>query len=493
MESRIKDISLAEFGLQDMEIAKTDMMGLVELQRKYRDSKPLKGARITGSLHLTIETSVLVETLYELGAEIRWCSCNIYSTQDHAAAALVKKNIATVFAWKNETIEDYWVCLNDAMTWRNPNDKDKICGPNLIVDDGGDATLILHEGVKAEIEYEKYNKIPEYLETELDENGKQLSMDLKCMYKVLKMELLKNPFRWRGMLKDLYGVSEETTTGVLRLKIMESEGKLLLPAINVNDSVTKSKFDNTYGCRQSLLHGLFNGCIQMLAGKKIVVLGYGEVGKGCAQGLSGVGARVIVTEIDPICALQASMEGYQVSVLEDVVSEADIFITATGNKDVITVEHMRKMKENAYIANIGHFDDEIDVYGLENYPGIKVIEVKQNVHKFTFPDTQKSVILLCKGRLVNLGCATGHPPLVMSMSFTNQVLAQMDLWKSRELVDRSKNTRFFVKKLSKELDEYVARLHLDVLGIKLTKLTETQAKYINVSINGPYKSEDYRY
>lgn len=491
MESKIKDISLADYGLQDMEIAKTDMMGLVELQRKYKDSKPLKGARITGSLHMTIETAVLVETLYVLGAEVRWCSCNIYSTQDHAAAALVKRNLATVFAWKNETIEEYWTCLNDAMTWRDGSGKS--CGPNLIVDDGGDATLILHEGVKAEMEFEKQNKIPEYLERDVDENGKQLSMDMKCMYKVLKTELMSNPNKWRGMLKDMYGVSEETTTGVLRLKIMESEGKLLLPAVNVNDSVTKSKFDNTYGCRQSLLHGLFNGCIQMLAGKKAVVLGYGEVGKGCAQGLSGVGARVIITEIDPICALQASMEGYQVSLLEDVVSEADIFITTTGNRDVITVEHMRKMKENAFVANIGHFDDEIDVYGLENYPGIKVTEVKQNVHKFTFPDTQKSIILLCKGRLVNLGCATGHPPLVMSMSFTNQVLAQMDLWENRGSVDRSKNQGFHVKKLSKELDEYVARLHLDILGIKLTRLTEAQAKYINVPINGPYKSEDYRY
>ncbi|KAJ1607739.1 S-adenosylhomocysteinase [Cryptosporidium canis] len=493
MESKIKDITLAEYGFQDMEIAKTDMMGLVELQRKYGETKPLKGARITGSLHMTVETSVLVETLFVLGAEIRWCSCNIYSTQDHAAAALVKKNLATVFAWKNETIEEYWMCINDAMTWRDPTDKDKTFGPNLILDDGGDATLILHEGVKAEIEFEKNKVIPEYLDREVDENGGHLSMDVRCMYKVIKMELAKNPNKWRNMLKDLYGVSEETTTGVLRLKVMESEGSLLLPAVNVNDSVTKSKFDNTYGCRQSLLHGLFNGCIQMLAGKKVVVLGYGEVGKGCAQGLSGVGARVIVTEIDPICALQASMEGYQVSLMEDVVSEADVFITTTGNKDVITVEHMRQMKENAYIANIGHFDNEIDVYGLENYPGIKVTEVKQNVHKYTFPDTKRSIVLLCKGRLVNLGCGTGHPPLVMSMSFTNQVLAQMDLWENRGSVNRSEKQRFHVRKLSKELDEYVARLHLDILGIKLTRLTEAQAKYINVPIDGPYKSEDYKY
>ncbi|KAH8740379.1 S-adenosylhomocysteinase [Cryptosporidium ryanae] len=490
MESRIKDIGLAEYGINDMKIAKTDMMGLVELQRKYGDKKPLEGARITGCLHLTIETSILVETLVKLGAEVRWCSCNIYSTQDHAAAALVKENLAKVFAWKNETIEEYWWCLNEAMTWSNVDGSNETHGPNLIVDDGGDATLILHEGVKAENEYERSGTIPSYLENRNDEEGKPLSKDVICMNNVLISELKKNPRKWRSMLRELYGVSEETTTGVLRLNMMQSEGKLLIPAINVNDSVTKSKFDNTYGCRQSLLHGLFNGCIQMLGGKKIVVLGYGEVGKGCAQGLSGTGARVIITEIDPICALQAAIEGYEVNTLENVVSEADIFVTATGNKDVITVDHMRKMKENAYIANIGHFDDEIDVNGLENYPGILIREVKQNVHKYTFPDTNKSIILLCKGRLVNLGCATGHPPLVMSMSFTNQVLAQIDLWKNKSNKNNQNKT---VKKLPKELDEYVARLHLDVLGAKLTKLTEAQSKYINVPINGPYKNDDYRY
>ncbi|KAF7456294.1 adenosylhomocysteinase [Cryptosporidium felis] len=492
MESKIKDIGLAGFGIRELDIAKTNMTGLVELQRKYKDTKPLEGARITGCLHLTIETSVLVETLVMLGAQVRWCSCNIYSTQDHAAAALVKRNLATVFAWKNETIEDYWMCLNEAMTWREPNCPEKSTGPNLIVDDGGDATLIVHEGVKAEIEFEKQGRIPEYLVRGTDDTGIPLSADMLCLYKVLVKELKENPTKWRGMLTTLYGASEETTTGVLRLKSMEAEGRLLFPAINVNDSVTKSKFDNTYGCRQSLLHGLFNGCIQMLAGKKVVVLGYGEVGKGCAQGLSGVGARVIVTEIDPICALQAGMEGYQVTLLEEVVSDADIFITCTGNKNVITVDHMKLMKENAYIANIGHFDDEIDVYGLENYPGVKVVEIKQNVHKYTFPETNKGVILLCKGRLVNLGCATGHPPLVMSMSFTNQVLAQMDLWKNKDL-DETRSSKFTVRKLSKELDEYVARLHLDVLGINLTRLTESQAKYINVPIDGPYKPDDYRY
>ncbi|KAH7647125.1 AChain A [Cryptosporidium bovis] len=490
MKSRIKDINLAEYGLYDMNIARTDMMGLMELQRNYIDEKPLKGARITGCLHLTIETSILVETLVKLGAEVKWCSCNIYSTQDHAAAALVKENLAEVFAWKNETIEEYWWCLNEAMTWNSMDGSSETYGPNLIVDDGGDATLILHEGVKAENEYEKTGSIPSYLEKKNDENGKPLPKDIICMNNLLISELKKNPKKWRNMLTELYGVSEETTTGVLRLHMMQSEGRLLIPAINVNDSVTKSKFDNTYGCRQSLLHGLFNGCIQMLGGKKIVVLGYGEVGKGCAQGLAGTGARVIITEIDPICALQAAMEGYEVNIMENIVSEADIFITATGNKNVITVEHMRRMKENAYIANIGHFDDEIEVDSLENYPGILIKEIKQNVHKYTFPDTNKSIILLCKGRLVNLGCASGHPPLVMSMSFTNQVLAQIDLWKNKS---RKNDQIPSVKKLSKELDEYVARVHLDVLGVKLTKLTEAQSKYINVPIDGPYKNDGYRY
>ncbi|EEA04701.1 adenosylhomocysteinase protein, putative [Cryptosporidium muris RN66] len=503
INSKIKDISLAEYGFKEIKLAKSDMAGLTALKEQYEDSKPLKGAKITGCLHLTIETAALIETLAALGAEIRWCSCNIYSTQDHAAAAVVKSGKAMVFAWKNETIEEYWWCVNQALIWQCESG---ISGPNLIIDDGGDATLIVHEGVKAEKLYRESGIIPVYLDSIIDNRGFPLSEDTKAMYALIKQDLIVNPFKWSEISKNICGVSEETTTGVMKLNMMEMKKELLFPAINVNDSVTKSKFDNIYGCRQSLIHGLFNGCVPMIGGKVVVLLGFGDVGKGCAQALSGTGARVIITEIDPICALQAIMEGYDVKVMEDVIHIGDFFVTATGNKNVITLEHMRNMKDNAIVANIGHFDHEIDVLALESYPGIKITEIKTNVHLYTFPDTEKGIVLLCKGRLVNLGCASGHPPLVMSMSFTNQILAQIELWNNRDKrymkkkdtvlmksAQYNEESYFKVTRLPKHLDEFVARVHLNVVGARLTKLTKEQAEYINVPIDGPYKCESYRY
>jgi len=463
---KIKDLKLADFGRKELDIAETEMPGLMAVRKKYGPKKPLKGARITGSLHMTIQTAVLIETLTELGADIRWASCNIYSTQDHAAAAIAKKGVP-VFAWKGETLKDYWWCTQKALDFGNGK------GPNLIVDDGGDATLMIHKGYEVE-------ENPSLLDKDYSNEGedfRELMARLKEIYK-------KDPKYWHKIVKDIRGVSEETTTGVHRLYQMMEKGNLLFPAFNVNDSVTKSKFDNLYGCRESLADGIKRGTDVMVAGKIVVVCGYGDVGKGCAQSMSGFGARVIVTEIDPICALQAAMEGYEVKTLEDAVDYADIFVTTTGNCDIIRIEHMEKMKDGAIVCNIGHFDNEIQVEKLEKYPGIKEVNIKPQVDKFIFPDGH-SIILLSRGRLVNLGNATGHPSFVMSNSFTNQVLAQIELWNKKHKVG--------VYMLPKILDEEVARLHLDKLGVKLTKLTKKQADYIGVKVEGPYKSEYYRY
>ena len=463
---KVKDINLFDYGRKEIDIAEKEMPGLMAIREKYGKSKPLSGARITGSLHMTIQTAVLIETLVELGAEVRWASCNIYSTQDHAAAAIAKAGIP-VFAWKGETLKDYWWCTDKALDFGNN------LGPNLIVDDGGDATLMLHKGMEIE------NK-PQILDQDFSEEAEDLQelMDiLKNIYKI-------NNKKWTAIIKDMKGVSEETTTGVHRLYQMLEEEKLLFPAINVNDSVTKSKFDNLYGCRESLADGIKRGTDVMVAGKTVVVCGYGDVGKGSAQSMKGFGARVIITEIDPICALQAVMEGYEVKRIEDTLDEGNIYVTTTGNTDIITVEHMEKMKDQAIVCNIGHFDNEIQVEKLEKYSGIKEINIKPQVDKFVFPDGH-SIILLSKGRLVNLGNATGHPSFVMSNSFSNQVLAQIELW--------TKSHKIGVYMLPKEFDEEVARLHLEKLGVKLTKLSDEQAKYIGVNKNGPYKPGHYRY
>jgi len=463
-EYKVKDISLADWGRKEITIAEKEMPGLMALRERHGKTKPLKGARITGSLHMTIQTAVLIETLKELGAEVRWASCNIYSTQDHAAAAIAKST--SVFAWKGETLKEYWWATDMALDFNGK-------GPTIIVDDGGDATLMIHKGVEIE-------KNPSILEKDYSKEGEDFRELMICLKEIYK----KNKNRWHDLLKDIKGVSEETTTGVNRLYQMLKEKKLLFPAINVNDSVTKSKFDNIYGCRESLPEGIKRATNIMIGGKTVVVCGYGEVGKGCCQSMKGFGARVIVTEIDPICALQASMEGYEVKTIEDVLEEADIFVTATGNKDIITAEHMKKMKDNSIVCNIGHFDNEIQVEELKKIPGIKVENVKPQVDKYTFSDGH-SIILLADGRLVNLGCASGHPSFVMSTSFTNQTLAQIELW--------TKKHEIGVYTLPKKLDEEVARLHLDKLGVKLTKLSENQAKYINIKVEGPYKSESYRY
>jgi len=465
-EYKIKDIALAEYGRKEIEMAEKEMPGLMAIREKYGKEKPLKGARITGSLHMTIQTAVLIETLVALGAEVRWASCNIYSTQDHAAAAIAKEGIP-VFAWKGETLEEYWWCTDRALDFGNG------LGPNLIVDDGGDATLMIHKGVEIE------NK-PDILNKDFSKEAE----DMQELMKILKNIYENNKGRWSGAVKEIKGVSEETTTGVHRLYQMFKENKLLFPAINVNDSVTKSKFDNLYGCRESLADGIKRGTDVMVAGKTVVICGYGDVGKGSAQSMKGFGARVIVTEIDPICALQAVMEGYEVKTVEDALEEGDIYVTTTGNTDVITIEHMERMKDQAIVCNIGHFDNEIQVEKLEKYPGIKEINIKNQVDKYVFPDGH-SIILLSKGRLVNLGNATGHPSFVMSNSFSNQVLAQIELW--------TKKLPLGVHMLSKKLDEEVARLHLDKLGVKLTKLSDKQAKYIDVDIDGPYKPDHYRY
>ena len=463
---KIKNIALSDFGRKEIEIAQHEMPGLMSIRKKYSKQKPFSGVRIMGSLHMTIQTAVLIETLVELGATVRWASCNIFSTQDHAAAAIAKAGVP-VFAWKGETLEDFWWCTEKAITF--PGGK----GPQLIVDDGGDATLMIHLGVRVEKDPKVLDKKP---------GGE----DERELIKLLKKGLKENPRKWHKIAKEWKGVSEETTTGVNRLYQMMKKGELLVPAINVNDSVTKSKFDNLYGCRESLVDGIKRATDVMVAGKVAVVCGYGDVGKGSAHSLVGFGTRVIVTEIDPICALQAAMEGFEVATLEDTLSIGDIYVTATGNKDVITIEHMKKMKDQAIVCNIGHFDNEIQVSSLEKYPGIKKITIKPQVDKYVFPDG-KELYLLAEGRLVNLGCATGHPSFVMSNSFTNQVLAQLDLWKNRNKYEKT------VYRLPKYLDEEVARMHLDKIGVKLTKLSKEQADYISVPVKGPYKSDHYRY
>jgi len=463
-EYKVADISLAGFGRKEIEIAEKEMPGLMAIRRRYRDAQPLKGARITGSLHMTIQTAVLIETLAELGAQVRWASCNIFSTQDHAAAAIAQAGIP-VFAWKGETLEEYWWCTERALDFGGG------MGPTLIVDDGGDATLMIHRGYAAERDASVLDLPAE------GEDERQLNL-------ILKKILMEQPTRWSIAAASIKGVSEETTTGVHRLYQMKEEGKLLFPAINVNDSVTKSKFDNLYGCRESLADGIKRATDVMIAGKVVVVAGYGDVGKGCARSMRGYGARVIVTEIDPICALQAAMEGFEVLTMEDALPEGNIFVTTTGNKDVITALHLSRMKDQAIVCNIGHFDNEIQVAQLESWPGIKKLNIKPQVDKYTFPDGH-SIFLLAEGRLVNLGCATGHPSFVMSNSFTNQTLAQIELWQI--------NFDIEVYRLPKKLDEEVARLHLEQLGVRLTQLTDEQAAYIGVPQEGPYKPEHYRY
>jgi adenosylhomocysteinase len=462
---KVADISLAGFGRKEIEIAEHEMPGLMALRRKYAGEQPLKGARITGSLHTTIQTAVLIETLAALGADVRWASCNIFSTQDHAAAAIAASGIP-VFAWKGETLEEYWWCTDMAL--RFPGGK----GPNLIVDDGGDASLLVHNGYKAENDAET-------LRRKGDNHEEQVILD------TLRRILEEDNSRWHRTVAGMKGISEETTTGVHRLYRMMEKGELLVPAINVNDSVTKSKFDNLYGCRESLADGIKRATDVMIAGKVVVVAGYGDVGKGCSHSMRSYGARVLVTEIDPVCALQAAMEGFEVTTMEEAVKEGNLFVTTTGNRDIITIGHLAQMKDQAIVCNIGHFDNEIQVDKLIHYPGIRHTNIKPQVDKYTFPEDGHSVFLLAEGRLVNLGCATGHPSFVMSNSFTNQVLAQIDLWQTAYEVG--------VYRLPKRLDEEVARLHLERIGVKLTRLTQEQADYIGVPVEGPYKAEHYRY
>jgi adenosylhomocysteinase len=463
---KVADISLADWGRKEINIAEKEMPGLMAIRKKYSEAKPLAGVRITGSLHMTIQTAVLIETLRDLGASVRWASCNIFSTQDHAAAAIAKAGVP-VFAWKGESLEEYWWCTNQAIS--HPDGK----GPQLVVDDGGDVTLLLHKGYELE-------EGSDWVNTPSSSHEEKIIKDL------LKEVHAENPYRWHELVKEWRGVSEETTTGVHRLYKLQEAGKLLVPAFNVNDSVTKSKFDNLYGCRHSLVDGINRALDVMLAGKIAVVCGYGDVGKGCAQSLRGQGARVVITEIDPINALQAAMEGFEVTTVEDTLGRGDIYVTTTGNRDVITVEHMAKMKDQAVVCNIGHFDNEIQVDKLKAFPGIQSTNIKPQVDKFRFSDGHE-IFLLAEGRLVNLGCATGHPSFVMSNSFSNQVLAQIDLWKNKDTYTPS------VYILPKKLDEEVARLHLEKIGVKLTKLSEQQAEYIGVPVEGPYKPEYYRY
>jgi adenosylhomocysteinase len=466
LDFKVKDISLADFGRKEISIAEKEMPGLMAIREKYAPEKPLAGVRITGSLHMTIQTAVLIETLVDLGASVRWASCNIFSTQDHAAAAVAKAGIS-VFAWKGESLEEYWWSTYQAIS--HPDGK----GPQLVVDDGGDATLLIHKGYELE-------EGSEWAKSKSANKEEQVIKDL-----LLEIQR-ENPYRWHEIAKEWRGVSEETTTGVHRLYKMHQENRLLVPAINVNDSVTKSKFDNLYGCRHSLIDGLNRALDVMVAGKVAVICGYGDVGKGCAQSLRGQGARVVITEIDPINALQAAMEGYEVTTIENTLGRGDIYISATGNTDVITLEHMQRMKDQAVVGNIGHFDNEIQVDALDNAKGVKRTNIKPQVDKYTFPDGHE-IFLLSEGRLLNLGNATGHPSFVMSNSFSNQVLAQMDLWKNRDTYKAG------VYVLSKKLDEEVARLHLNKIGAKLTKLSQNQADYLGVPVDGPFKSEHYRY
>jgi adenosylhomocysteinase len=473
---QVKDLSLAAFGRKEIELAEVEMPGLMALRAEHADEQPLAGARITGSLHMTIQTAVLIETLTALGAQVRWCSCNIFSTQDHAAAAVAVGPTGTpddprgipVFAWKGETLEEYWDCTEKVLRWPDGG------GPNLILDDGGDATLLVHKGA----EYESTGVVPEPTDDDSDE--------WKVVLGLLSRTLQDEPKLWTGIGQGIRGVSEETTTGVHRLYQMKEAGQLLFPAINVNDSVTKSKFDNLYGCRHSLIDGLNRAVDVMIGGKMVVVCGFGDVGKGCAQSLRGQGARVVVTEIDPINALQAAMEGYEVVRLEDVIDRVDIIVTATGNKGILLADHMKKMKHNAIIGNIGHFDNEIDMAGLARMSDVTRINIKPQVDEYRFPDGH-SVIILSEGRLLNLGNATGHPSFVMSCSFTNQVLAQIELHK------RAEDYGLDVVRLPKALDEKVARLHLDALGVRLTTLTDDQAAYLGIPVDGPYKADHYKY
>ncbi|MDR2911689.1 MAG: adenosylhomocysteinase [Alistipes sp.] len=465
LQYKVADIALAAWGRKEIEIAQHEMPGLMALRAKYGEAKPLRGARITGSLHMTIQTAVLIETLVELGAEVRWCSCNIFSTQDHAAAAIVEAGVP-VFAWKGETLEEYWWCTAMALTFEGGK------GPNLIVDDGGDATLLIHKGWAAENDASTLDYAPG-------------SHEEKVILDTLRTLLAEEPRRWHDTVAELRGVSEETTTGVHRLYRMMERGELLVPAINVNDSVTKSKFDNLYGCRESLADGIKRATDVMIAGKVVVVCGYGDVGKGCARSMRSYGARVVVTEIDPICALQAAMEGFEVVRIEEALAEGNIYVTTTGNRDIITLEHLRGMRDQAIVCNIGHFDNEIQMDRLETAPDVTKLNIKPGVDKYTFSASGSSIFVLAEGRLVNLGCATGHPSFVMSTSFTNQTLAQIELWTRDMPVD--------VYRLPKSLDEEVARLHLDSLGVRLTRLSDEQAAYIGVSPDGPYKAEHYRY
>jgi adenosylhomocysteinase len=476
MEFKVADLSLAEFGRREITLAEHEMPGLMAMRAEYGVAKPLAGARITGSLHMTVQTAVLIETLVELGAQVRWASCNIFSTQDHAAAAVAVGPTGTVedpqgipvFAWKGETLEEYWWCTEQALLWPDGD------GPNMLLDDGGDATLLVHRGV----DFEKAGAVPDATPGD--------AAEWKVVLATLRRSLAADSRRWTSVAEQIKGVTEETTTGVHRLYEMQSDGALLFPAINVNDSVTKSKFDNRYGCRHSLIDGINRATDVLIGGKVAVVCGYGDVGKGCAESLRGQGARVVITEIDPICALQAAMDGYEVTTLDTVIDRADIVITATGCRDVLTAEQMGRMKHQAIVGNIGHFDDEIDMAGLAAIPGIERVEVKPQVHEWIFPDGH-SVIVLSEGRLLNLGNATGHPSFVMSNSFTNQVLAQI------ELFTKAADYPVGVYTLSKELDEKVARLHLPSLGVRLTELTPVQAEYLGVSAHGPFKSEHYRY
>lgn len=467
---KVADISLAGFGRKEIILAEHEMPGLMSIRKEYGSSKPLAGARLMGSLHMTIQTAVLIETLVDLGADVRWCSCNIFSTQDHAAAAIADANVP-VFAWKGESLEEYWWCTNQALKFPEG-------GPTLIVDDGGDATMLIHMGYEAENAFAKDGTLPDPRTADNEEMG--------CILSVIRDELQIDPRRWHNVVKDFIGVSEETTTGVMRLYQRQQAGTLLFPAINVNDSVTKSKFDNLYGCRHSLVDGIMRATDVMLAGKMAVVCGFGDVGKGCAQSLRTQGCRVCVTEIDPICALQAAMEGYTVRTLDEIVEQGDIFVTTTGNKDIISAKQMSRMKNQAIVCNIGHFDNEIDMAGLTRMPGIVKENIKPQVDKWIFPDGH-CILVLAEGRLVNLGCATGHPSFVMSNSFTNQVMAQVDLYQARGKYENK------VYVLPKHLDEKVARLHLAHVDAHLTKLSPAQADYLGVSVEGPFKPDSYRY
>jgi len=475
-ESQVKDMTQHEYGRKELRIAEVEMPGLMALREEYKDAPPLKGAKISGSLHMTIQTGVLIETLHSLGATLRWASCNIYSTQDHAAAAIAQAQTSNVFAWKGETLEEYWDCTFKMLVWPDCD------GPDILVDDGGDATLLIHEGVKAEREFAKLGTLPDPSSTK--------NKEFMNVLRILRRELeAGRTDMWQKMAAKLIGVSEETTTGVHRLEQMSQRGELIIRAINVNDSVTKQKFDNIYGCRHSLPDGLMRATDVMIAGKQVVICGYGDVGKGCAAAMKACGARVVVTEVDPICALQACMEGLEVKRIESVIKTADIFVTATGNYQIIMAKHMAQMKNNAIVGNIGHFDNEIDMEGLENYPGITCENIKDQVDRYVFPDGH-GVIILAKGRLLNLGCATGHPSFVMSCSFSNQVLAQIELWNHRN-DDKYQKGKVYV--LPKELDEKVAALHLPSLNAELTVLSTDQANYIDVPQAGPFKKPVYRY